>query len=83
MLLSSKVKRFKALNLKLYKEDIILYLKEKERATIKELFNSGILPVMNELNFLAVMYYEGTISMQLENRPIDFYIEVKLCQDVK
>lgn len=83
MCLSSKAKRFNSSGMQLYEKDLITFLKKYETVTIKEIIKSGILPYRNELNFIAVKYYEGIISLRLDDRPIDNYTEVTLCQNVK
>ena len=47
--------------------------------SIGEMQSLKILPKNYELNILAYQYYLGNIEMNLNDRPLDNYTEVKLC----
>ena len=61
-----------------YKQVLIGYLESCKRADIGMLIESGRLPLGSEMDFLCFMHFEGTIRMDISNRPLDIRTEVAL-----
>lgn len=77
--MASKVRRYKPPeDIGSYKQVLIGYLEAYKKSDIRMLMESGRLPLGSEMGFLCFMHFEGTIRMNISNRPLDIRTEVTL-----
>jgi len=78
-LMASKVRRYKPPgDMRPYENILTGYLEASKITDIRTLIESGRLPLGNEIDFLCLMHYVGTIRMDIANRPLDNRTEVVL-----
>ena len=78
--LSAKVRRYIPYENNYYKSLIINHFKNLKHSTITELINKELLPIGYEIDYIAYLYYNGIVNLNLKNRPIDKRTEVSLWQ---
>lgn len=76
-IMAANVRRYTILQNNYNEKQLVEHLKNT-KSTIKELLESNILPVNQEIQFLCFMYYKGIITLNINNRPIDYSTEVSL-----
>lgn len=63
-------------------DNVILgILKNYKKITIKELCYELNIPMLDILQLISIQYYLGYIDLDLTSRPIDYRMEICLCQD--
>lgn len=63
-----------------YNAIILDLLKEHKCITVGRLIENEALPINYELEHLCYMFYQGFITMNIQDRPFDLKTEVSLCQ---
>ena len=77
--MASKIRRYELPeDIGSYRSLLIGYLEACNKADIRTLIETGMLPLGNEINFLCYMHYTGIIRMDIDNRPLDNRTEVVL-----
>lgn len=77
-MMCARLRRYIPTEDRYYNPRILNALEHSKILTIEELMNNDLLPINNELNHLCYMYEKGLIYMNIENRPLDYKIEVSL-----
>ena len=78
--LSAKSRRYIPLDDNYYRKLVINTLKHYKQISIANLIKLECLPCEHELDYLSYLYYEGVITMDISNRPIDGSMEVSIWQ---
>lgn len=78
--LSAKSRRYMPIDDNYYRPLVINALKEHKKITIADMIKFEILPCEHELDYLSYLFYEGIITLDISNRPIDSKMEVSLWQ---
>lgn len=76
--LASRARRYIPIDDKFYRRLVLNALKGARKITILDMVNAEILPAGHELDYISYLYYDGTISMNICDRPIDGKMEVIL-----
>lgn len=79
-ILQHKASRYNCLDKKLYLDLLRKVLLNNSKCTINMLINLNVLPQKREFDFLALLYQEGLINLNIKNRPLDYSTEVQLCE---
>lgn len=70
-LIAGRIRRYDIPNRSYSQEKLVNYITKQEGAIIKDLFESSILPIGKELEFLCLMHYLGVIRLEIDDKPIN------------
>lgn len=79
-ILQHKSSRYQCVDKAIYKKLLEDFLSQISTCSIEKIIDSKILPLSKEREFLALAYANGWIEININNRPLDYSSEVKLCE---
>jgi len=78
--MSARLRRYNPFEEAYYTPIIIKMLEKSKTASIETLKTHGMLPIGNEMPHLFYLYCKGIISLNIEDKPLDYGTEVTLCR---